>query len=158
MKILDRLPIPEKRSSLRFGDRYTTFHRDQLLSHGGKPLLLRLIERQWVRERALEGEFYKHYKDVRERLFAVLTLSNPDFPGTHTDLLRLSQKLLDRFIFAFYCEDMGGRMAFPPQLIRDRLKTRSTEIDYEPLGEEFWTFFKRLFGLFHESAEGRIVY
>ena len=31
MKVLDRLPIPENRSSLRFGDRYTTLHRDQVL-------------------------------------------------------------------------------------------------------------------------------
>lgn len=133
------------------------FHRDLLLSRAGKPLLLRLIERQWVRERALEGEFYRHYKDVRERLFNVLTVHNRDFPGTRTDLLRLSQKLLDRFIFAFYCEDMGGRMAFPPQLIRDRLKSRSIEIDYEASGDELWAFFKRLFGMMNEGGQmGRL--
>ncbi|WP_293904120.1 DNA methyltransferase, partial [Phenylobacterium sp.] len=122
------------------------FHSDRLLSQAGKPSLLRLIERQWVKERALEGEFYRHYKAVRERLFNVLTVSNPTFAGSRTDLLRLSQKLLDRFIFAFYCEDMGGRMSFPPQMIRDRLKSRSIEIDYDPFGEELWTYFRRLFG------------
>ncbi len=31
MKIIDRLPIPVKHSSLRFGDRYTTLHRNQVL-------------------------------------------------------------------------------------------------------------------------------
>jgi hypothetical protein len=31
MKILDRLPIPEKRTSLRFGDKYATVHRNQVL-------------------------------------------------------------------------------------------------------------------------------
>ena len=31
MTILDRLPIPETRTSLRFGDRYTTAHRNQVL-------------------------------------------------------------------------------------------------------------------------------
>ncbi len=31
MKILDRLPIPEERTSLRFGDRYVTVHRNQIL-------------------------------------------------------------------------------------------------------------------------------
>ena len=31
MKILDRLPIPEKRSSLRFGGRFATIRRDQIL-------------------------------------------------------------------------------------------------------------------------------
>lgn len=31
MKILDRLPISEKRMSLRFGDKYATIHRNQVL-------------------------------------------------------------------------------------------------------------------------------
>jgi hypothetical protein len=31
MKILDRLPITEKRTSLRFGDKYATVHRNQFL-------------------------------------------------------------------------------------------------------------------------------
>jgi hypothetical protein len=121
------------------------FQRDFLLSPAGRPPLLRLIERQWVREKALEGEFYDRYKGVRERLFNVIRLSNPDFPGTPSELLRLTQALLDRFIFAFYCEDMGERMLFPPQMIRDHLRTRSVEPYYDPNGGEFWEFFKRLF-------------
>lgn len=121
------------------------FARDQLLSRAGKPALLRLIERQWVREKALEGEFYEHYKAMRERLFNVLTVNNRDWPGTPTQLLRLSQKLLDRFIFAFYCEDMGERMLFPPQLIRNYLKSRCVEPFYDPNGGDLWDFLKRLF-------------
>src|SRR5690606_38986077 len=121
------------------------FQRDFLLSPAGRPPLLRLIERQWVRERALEGEFYDRYKGVRERLFNVIRLNNPDFAGTPSDLLRLTQALLDRFIFAFYCEDMGERMLFPPQMIRDYMRTRSIEPHYDPNGSEFWEFFKRLF-------------
>jgi hypothetical protein len=31
MRILDRLPIPENRASLRFGDRYVTIHANQIL-------------------------------------------------------------------------------------------------------------------------------
>ena len=31
MKILERLPIPEKHASLRFGDRFITLHHDQIL-------------------------------------------------------------------------------------------------------------------------------
>jgi len=31
MKILDRLAIPEDRTSLRFGDRYVTIHANQIL-------------------------------------------------------------------------------------------------------------------------------
>ncbi len=121
------------------------FQRDFLLSPAGRPPLLRLIERQWVKERKLEGEFYERYKAVRERLFNVMQVNNRDFEGTPAELLRLSQTLLDRFIFVFYCEDMGERMLFPPQMIRDHLKTRSKEEYYDPNGPEIWEWFKRLF-------------
>ncbi len=120
--------------------------RDFLIAPAGKPPLLRVIERQWGSERAIEGVFYDRYKSARERLYNVLVTNNPGFPGTQTDLLRLSQKLLDRFIFAFYCEDMGERMLFPPQFIRDYLRSRSIEPYYDTQGAELWEFFKRLFG------------
>jgi hypothetical protein len=123
----------------------TLLQRDQLLSPAGRPPLLRLIERQWVKDRALEGEFYEHYRGVRERLFQVLTSHNHGWPGTPTQLLRLSQRILDRFIFAFFCEDMGERMLFPPQMIRDHLQIRSRESYYDPNGSELWTFFRQLF-------------
>jgi len=128
------------------------FQRDYLISQAGHPPLLRLIERQWVRESQLEEEFYGRYKAVRDRLFDVLTIENPEFPGTRTDLLRLTQKLLDRFIFAFYCEDMGERMLFPPQLIRDRLKRESIDHTYDPGGGELWSWFRRLFGYMDEGG------
>ena len=103
-----------KSEDARF-DRYLfakLFSRDMLLSEAGRPLLLRLVERQWANGRKLEGEFYDRYKEVRERLFNVLRLNNPDFPGRPGELLRLTQRLLDRFIFAFFCEDMGDGCCF----------------------------------------------
>jgi type I restriction-modification system DNA methylase subunit len=129
-------------------DRYLfakLFSRDMLLSEAGRPRLLRLVERQWARGRKLEGAFYDRYKDVRERLYNVLRLSNPNFPGRPGELLRLTQKLLDRFIFAFFCEDMGERMLFPPQMLRDFLRTRSNEPFYDENGSELWEQFKRVF-------------
>jgi hypothetical protein len=121
------------------------FSRDFLIAEAGRPPLLRLVEKQWVREEALEDEFYERYKAVRERLFSVIRVNNPEFPGTPTELLRLTQKLLDRFIFAFYCEDMGERMLFPPQFVREHLRVRCNEPYYDDKAEDFWPFFKRLF-------------
>ena len=129
-------------------DRYLfakLFSRDMLLSEAGRPLLLRLVERQGAKGRKLEGEFYDRYKDVRERLNNVLRLNNPDFPGRPGELLRLTQRLLDRFIFAFFCEDMGERLLFPPQLIRDFMRSRSNEPFYDENGSELWEQFKRVF-------------
>jgi hypothetical protein len=128
------------------------FSRDMLLSEAGRPLLLRLVERQWAKGRKLEGEFYDRYKEVRERLYNVIRLNNPDFPGRPGELLRLTQKLLDRFIFAFYCEDMGERLLFPPQLIRDFMRTRSNEPLYDENGLELWDQFKRVFAKMHTGG------
>jgi hypothetical protein len=130
------------------------FQRDQLLSEAGRPALLRLVERQWSKDQALEGEFYARYKDVRERLFSILLAHNQRFDDRKVQLLRLCQKLLDRFIFAFYCEDMGERMLFPPHFVRQYLKSRSTEPFYDSNGDELWEFFRRLFTLMNQG--GRI--
>ena len=121
------------------------FHRDMLLSPVGKPPLLALVERQGAREKAIEEDFYGNYKATRERLFNVLSLHNPSYGDRKGELMRQTQKLLDRFIFAFYCEDMGERMLFPPQFVRDHLKSRSAEPHYDSEGGEFWEFFKRMF-------------
>ena len=136
-------------------DRYLfskLFARDMLLSEAGRPPLLRLVERQWARGRKLEGEFYDRYKEVRERLYNVISLNNPQFPGRPGELLRVSQKLLDRFIFSFFCEDMGERMLFPPQMIRDLIRSRSIEPFYDENGPELWDQFKRLFGLMNSGG------
>ncbi|MBM3529470.1 MAG: restriction endonuclease subunit M [Alphaproteobacteria bacterium] len=136
-------------------DRYLfsrLFSRDMLLSEAGRPPLLRLVERQWASGRKLEGAFYDRYKEVRERLYNVIRLNNPNFPGRPGELLRLTQRLLDRFIFAFFCEDMGERMLFPPQMLRDFLRTRSGEPFYDENGPELWDFFKRLFGLMNSGG------
>src|SRR5271157_1101401 len=37
------------------------FHCDTLLSFAGRPLLLSLVERQWLREEKFEEEFYENY-------------------------------------------------------------------------------------------------
>ena len=103
------------------------------------------MERQGRKENEIEEEFYGHYKDFRDRLFNTLVIYNKDFKGTKTDLLRTSQRLLDRFIFAFYCEDMGERMMFPPQFLRNIFSNRATEPYYEEKGTEIWDFMRKLF-------------
>ncbi len=130
------------------------FHRDSLISAAGRPLLLRLVEKQGAREQALEGQFYADYKAVREHLFNALLGANPRYRDDQGRLLRLAQKILDRFIFAFYAEDMGARMLFPPQLIKERLTTASMDPFFEGGAEDLWGHFRRLFAAMNTG--GRI--
>lgn len=121
------------------------FHRDTLITTAGKPLLAQLIARQWVRERELEKTFYAEYRAFREKLYLTLREHNPDFPGTKGKLVRLAQKILDRCIFIFFCEDMGAALQFPPQLLRNFLIERSRDPYYDPKAGTIWQDMKRLF-------------
>jgi hypothetical protein len=120
------------------------FARDRLIAKAGRPQLLHLVQQQWVRERKIEEAFYDHYRVIRERILGAVC--GPKLrQRTAPETLRICQKLLDRFIFAFYCEDMGAQIGFPPQLLRDHFKTRSCEPTFDPDGDELWRFCQRLF-------------
>jgi N-6 DNA Methylase/TaqI-like C-terminal specificity domain len=125
------------------------FHRDALLTKGGKAALLNLINQQRFNDRKLEQEFYTDYRRLRDRLYLTLLEHNAEgtdrFPGTRGRMVRLAQKLLDRMIFVFYCEDMGAALAFPPQLLRDFLTTRSNDPYFDAAGFAIWDDVKRLF-------------
>jgi hypothetical protein len=133
-------------------DRYVfgrIFHRDTLLTRGGKPPLLSLIEQRRFRDRRIETAFYSRYKAFRDELIATLIAHNgadtPRFPGTNGRLVRLAQKILDRLLFVFYCEDMGRVLAFPPKLLMQFLSARSNDAYYDPEATTIWADMTRLF-------------
>lgn len=131
------------------------FHRETLLTRGGKSTLLGLVQQQRFKDRDLEKQFYDDYKRVRDRLYTQLLEHNAEgtdrFPGTRGRIVRLAQKLLDRMIFVFYCEDMGRALAFPPQLLRNFLISRSNDPYYN---EDAFTTWDELKGLFSAMNDG----
>lgn len=128
------------------------FHADTLLTRGGKPLLEQMINRSWVRARELEKTFYQEYRAYRERLYQALVEANPNFPGTKGRLVRLAQKLLDRAIFIFYCEDMGRAIGFPPQLLRDFLIEQSRNQYLDSDGPTIWQHMCQLFRAMNDGS------
>jgi type I restriction-modification system DNA methylase subunit len=131
------------------------FHKEYLLTKGGKSKLEQLIARQWVQQRELENIFYKDYRAFRERLFETLVDANPNFPGTKGRLVRLSQKILDRCIFIFFCEDMGSALNYPPQLLRNLLINDSRDEFYDPDEHTIWARLKSLFKSMNEGGPFR---
>lgn len=131
------------------------FHKDVLLTKGGKSKLEQLIARQWVQQRELENTFYKEYRAFRERLYETLVEANPDFPGTKGRLVRLAQKILDRCIFIFFCEDMGHALNYPPQLLRNLLINDSRDEFYDPNEHTIWARLKSLFKSMNEGTQFR---
>lgn len=125
------------------------FHRDALLTRGGKPALLTLIERRRFRDQQIETEFYGRYKAFRDQLINTLVTENGShtsrYPGTNGRLVRMAQKILDRLLFIFYCEDMGRVLAFPPKLLQEFLASRSADPYYDPNATTIWADITRLF-------------
>ncbi|HQP37490.1 MAG TPA: Eco57I restriction-modification methylase domain-containing protein, partial [Polyangiaceae bacterium] len=130
------------------------FHTDWLLSTAGKSPLEKLLGEQLMRERALEADFYKEFQAYRERLFAVLRDHNPQFAeqGRLRRLVGLTQRLLDRFIFVLYCEDMGRQLSFPPNVLRDVLIEVAGSRFYNPGGSQAWDQLRALFSAMRDGG------
>ncbi|MEP3672216.1 MAG: DNA methyltransferase, partial [Hyphomicrobiales bacterium] len=106
-------------------------------------------------QRKLENTFYKEYRAFREKLYKTLVAANPNFPGTKGRLVRLSQKILDRCIFIFFCEDMGAALKYPPQLLRNLLINDSRDEFYDPNETTIWSRLKSLFKSMNEGTTFR---
>ena len=131
------------------------FHRETLISPTGRCALLALIAQQRFRDRELERSFYDEYRRFRERLYVELLKRNGPgtrrFPGTNGRLVRLAQKILDRCIFIFFCEDMGQALAFPPKLFQEFLIERSNDPYFDPEETNIWHDVLRLFRAMNEG-------
>lgn len=134
---------------------YKIFHRETLTSPFGRSLLAALIGKQRFNDRELENAFYGEYKKYRERLYLALLEHNgensPRYPGTRGSLVRLAQKILDRCIFIFFCEDMGQALAFPPKLLEEFLIDRSKDPYFDPNTTTIWQDLLRLFAAMNEG-------
>lgn len=125
------------------------FHRDTLLTRNGRSMLLGLIQERRFRDRKIEGAFYKEYRALRDRLYTELLARNgegtPRFPGTRGRLVRLAQKILDRLLFVFFCDDMGQRLAYPAKLLQTLLTNRANDQFFDPSEATVWQDLLRLF-------------
>ena len=134
------------------------FHSDTLVVKGasGRPELHALIQRQRFQQHELQNQFYGEYRVFREHLYRTLLSWNgpetDEFPGTKGKLVRLAQKILDRVIFVFFCEDMGNVLAFPPQLFRNYLIERSNDEFLDPYGDDLWQWLRRLFDAMNDGS------
>ncbi len=132
------------------------FHRDTLLTLGGRSRLLTLIYDRRFRDRKIEDAYYAEYRALRDRLYTELLTRNgpgtPRFPGTKGRLVRLAQKILDRLLFVFFCEDMGQQLAFPPKLFRDLLVSEANSAFYDRDAIEIWQKVLRLFRAMNDGT------
>ena len=86
--------------------------------------------------RKLTNEFYALYADMRQKVFDRLRAENPGVPPR--EILRCTQKLLDRVLFCAFCEDRG---LLPAESLR-RAFTHSDPYNPKPIWENFRGLFR----------------
>ncbi len=127
------------------------FRADMLLSDAGRTRLERLIAKQGNAERKLENDFYQDYRNYRNVLINQILLQQPA-DKTKGWAVRLAQKLLDRFIFVMFAEDMGGRVGFPANELSNQLRLQSEDYLLEAKGDEVWRRLKRIFSIMNDGG------
>ena len=108
------------------------------ISHG---LPLKIKQESLVKEEVITKQLYKDYSSFKSDLFNSLCERN-----RHLDKLTLfkaTQKLIDRFLFIFFCEDNNGLL--PANSIGEIIKhwNKLREMDeYKPLYDIFKKYFE----------------
>lgn len=132
---------------------WKAFSRNNLLSEFGKSELEKLFDQQLVQERSLEKSFYLEYKAFRQFVYETIVEANPDFDGTKKELVRLTQRFLDRCVFLLFCEDMGNTLGFPTNLVRDILAAESKSTYFSSTGHNIWSLIRDLFAKMRDGGE-----
>ena len=131
---------------------FKAFSREFLLASSGKSKMEKLLERQWVNEKLLENHFYREYQEYRQHVYEAILDANPTFAGTHGELVRMTQRFLDRCIFLLFCEDMGKVLHYPTDLLRDILIRESNSPSYSPEFDNIWSLMKQLLRVMRDGG------
>ncbi len=102
-----------------------------------------ILKRSEQAEKEITQQLYADYKALRTHLLKNLTVDNPQI--AFVDLIRFSQKILDRVLFIAFAEDRG--------LLPHRILARVCEVQNPFNPQPLWNNFK---GLFCAINEGNI--
>ncbi len=95
------------------------FRKDRLIAEQGDSVTDRMLSLQGIEEKKIEKEFYEKYFRLRIDLFNEIGAHNPHWRKKREELVSITQKILDRLIFIWFCED--SREELLPRDILQRL-------------------------------------
>jgi len=110
---------------------------------------LKIKEQSLLEEEDITKQLYKDYSAFKTELWQNMTRNMPD--SDQLLLFKRAQKLLDRFLFIFFAEDMG---LLPPNSISrivKRWEILKEEDAYKPLYE----IFRQYFGYINTGRKGK---
>ncbi len=132
----DILKLDEEKEFRRFY--YCLCAQNLLEKNANSPLDL-LIKQSGEQDIDITKEFYNEFKKVRKLFFEHIVENNPEFDKKL--LLEKTQKLLDRFIFVFFCEDTAGLL--PHNTVENIYKLAKNSFSFSPC--RVWEQFRGLF-------------
>ncbi len=103
---------------------------------------LKLKHESLSSELAITNEFYKHYATFKRELFADIAAKNSSFDKL--TLFKKTQKLLDRLLFIFFCEDRGLLPTNSTATIIKQFDELKALDAYQPLYARFKNYFNRI--------------
>jgi Alw26I/Eco31I/Esp3I family type II restriction m6 adenine DNA methyltransferase len=130
---------------------------ENLLSNEGVSFSEDILSKQGVEEKRVQKEFYSRYRDLRVRIFQGLLEHNPEFnqKGQKTVLLTLVQKLLDRIIFCWFCEDSREHL-LPSNILTNTINEQIALKYYKDIEFNVWESVKSLFRAIDEGGNFNI--
>jgi len=117
---------------------------EHLIQEGNKSLIDQLFEDNQAEEEAISKKFYQEFKQARLQLFDHLKKNNQNID--EISLFSHTQKILDRFIFVCFSEDID---MLPERVFRKAIKT--AQMSFNPSDCNIW---RQVTGLFHSIDQG----
>ncbi|MCH8009868.1 MAG: hypothetical protein IIC91_13500 [Chloroflexi bacterium] len=117
---LERCAAPGESISREFLRLYSLLHYDFLVDGGASSATSQLFTKSLDRQLKIRESFYSVYYQIRADLIRAIERETADWHPVPpiAEVLRATQRLLDRMLFLYYCEDHPNRL-IPPHTIRD---------------------------------------
>lgn len=121
---------------------YLLLHKDNLLSFTSISKTEKLLSHFREEQKEITTKFYKEYKELRIELINDMKLHNP---WTSIEvIIEKAQKIIDRLIFIFFCEDKG---LLPDKRLKESI-LKAWEFNFTP-----WEITKKFFSSVDKWSE-----
>lgn len=145
------LPLSTETELLKF---ITLLKRENLLTSNGISQTEELLKVKGIEETKVQKEFYLAYKNLRSQIFYEALKHNPQYEEvkTKSELLQLVQKLLDRIIFCWFCEDSREHLIPSNIFSNDIIQSQIQDKYYNP---QHFSIYGKVKDLFQAIDEGK---
>lgn len=104
----------------KFRELWALLSYERLVADGDSSSVSRLLAKSVSRQLEIRDSFYETYYQIRADLLGAVSKASQtlDPPPGRDEILTATQRLLDRMLFIYYCEDTPGSL-LPPDTVKD---------------------------------------